>query len=162
MEVLSRVDGQNTNKNKRHRHCLSCITPSCERRYRRDAAMDLIFHGPLGMELSLIEAPACAGQGRGADSPALLVVGRADGDRGVPVGEIRDKKSWLAVVAKLQAPERPLSLWFEAPPEGTRSPRRTRGRASRSRNGVAEHGTYRGAVPARSGRVTKDYRRRRD
>merc|ERR1739843_67456 len=50
------------------------------------------------------------------DSPALLVVGRAlTAIEGVPVGEIRDKKSWLAVVAKLQAPERPLALSFEAP-----------------------------------------------
>ena len=49
------------------------------------------------------------------DSPALLAVGRAlTAIEGVPVGEIRDKKAWLALVAKLQAPERPLSLTFEA------------------------------------------------
>ena len=81
--------------------------------------MDLIFHGPLGMELSL-DRSAGVPRVKAAehDSPALLVVGRAlTAIEGVPVGEIRDKKSWLAVVAKLQAPERPLSLSFEAPPE---------------------------------------------
>ena len=81
--------------------------------------MDLIFHGPLGMELSL-DRSAGVPRVKDAehDSPALLVVGRAlTAIEGVPVGEIRDKKSWLAVVAKLQAPERPLSLSFEAPPE---------------------------------------------
>ena len=81
--------------------------------------MDLIFHGPLGMELSL-DRSAGVPRVKAAehDSPALLVVGRAlTAIEGVPVGEIRDKKSWLAVVAKLQAPERPLSLTFEAPPE---------------------------------------------
>jgi hypothetical protein len=79
--------------------------------------MDLIFHGPLGMELSL-DRSAGVPRVKAAehDSPALLVVGRAlTAIEGVPVGEIRDKKSWLAVVAKLQAPERPLSLTFEAP-----------------------------------------------
>ena len=79
--------------------------------------MDLIFHGPLGMELSL-DRSAGVPRVKAAehDSPALLVVGRAlTAIEGVPVGEIRDKKSWLAVVAKLQAPERPLSLSFEAP-----------------------------------------------
>ena len=86
----------------------------------RFAAMDLIFHGPLGMELSL-DRSAGVPRVKAAehDSPALLVVGRAlTAIEGVPVGEIRDKKSWLAVVAKLQAPERPLSLTFEpaAPP----------------------------------------------
>ena len=50
------------------------------------------------------------------DSPAQLAVGRAlTKIEGVPVGEIRDKKSWLAIVGKLQAPDRPLSLTFEAP-----------------------------------------------
>ena len=79
--------------------------------------MDLIFHGPLGMELSL-DRSAGVPRVKAAehDSPALLVVGRAlTAIEGVPVGEIRDKKSWLAVVAKLQAPERPISLTFEAP-----------------------------------------------
>ena len=79
--------------------------------------MDLIFHGPLGMELSL-DRSAGVPRVKAAehDSPALLAVGRAlTAIEGVPVGEIRDKKSWLAVVAKLQAPERPLSLTFEAP-----------------------------------------------
>ena len=79
--------------------------------------MDLIFHGPLGMELSL-DRSAGIPRVKAAehDSPALLVVGRAlTAIEGVPVGEIRDKKSWLAVVAKLQAPERPISLTFEAP-----------------------------------------------
>ena len=79
--------------------------------------MDLIFHGPLGMELSL-DRSAGVPRVKAAehDSPALLVVGRAlTAIEGVPVGEIRDKKAWLAVVAKLQAPERPLSLTFEAP-----------------------------------------------
>ena len=79
--------------------------------------MDLIFHGPLGMELS-VDRSAGIPRVKSAehDSPALLVVGRAlTAIEGVPVGEIRDKKSWLAVVAKLQAPERPLSLTFEAP-----------------------------------------------
>ena len=79
--------------------------------------MDLIFHGPLGMELSLNKSTGVARvKAAEADSPAQLVVGRAlTAIEGVPVGEIRDKKSWLAVVAKLQAPERPLSLTFEAP-----------------------------------------------
>ena len=79
--------------------------------------MDLIFHGPLGMELSL-DRSAGVPRVKAAehDSPALLVVGRAlTAIEGVPVGEIRDKKSWLAVVAKLQAPDRPLSLTFDAP-----------------------------------------------
>ena len=79
--------------------------------------MDLIFHGPLGMELSL-DRSAGIPRVKAAehDSPALLVVGRAlTAIEGVPVGEIRDKNSWLAVVAKLQAPERPLSLTFETP-----------------------------------------------
>ena len=79
--------------------------------------MDLIFHGPLGMELSL-DRSAGVPRVKAAehDSPALLAVGRAlTAIEGVPVGEIRDKKSWLALVAKLQAPERPLSLTFEAP-----------------------------------------------
>ena len=73
--------------------------------------------GPLGMELSL-DRSAGVPRVKAAehDSPALLVVGRAlTAIEGVPVGEIRDKKSWLAVVAKLQAPERPLSLSFEKP-----------------------------------------------
>ena len=81
------------------------------------AAMDLIFHGPLGMELSL-DRSAGVPRVKAAehDSPTLLAVGRAlTAIEGVPVGEIRDKKSWLAVVAKLQAPERPMSLSFEAP-----------------------------------------------
>ncbi len=79
--------------------------------------MDLIFHGPLGMELSLDRSTGVARvKAAEHDSPALLVVGRAlTAIEGVPVGEIRDKKSWLAVVAKLQAPERPLSLTFEKP-----------------------------------------------
>ena len=79
--------------------------------------MDLIFHGPLGMELSLNKSTGVARvKAAEHDSPAQLVVGRAlTAIEGVPVGEIRDKKSWLAVVAKLQAPERPLSLSFEAP-----------------------------------------------
>ena len=76
----------------------------------------ILFHaGPLGMELSgkysegVVRVKAAE-----QDSPALLVVGRAlTAIGGVPVGEIRDKKSWLALVAKLQAPERPLSLSFE-------------------------------------------------
>ena len=79
--------------------------------------MDLIFHGPLGMELSLNKSTGVARvKAAEKESPAQLVVGRAlTAIEGVPVGEIRDKKSWLAVVAKLQAPERPLSLTFEAP-----------------------------------------------
>ena len=69
------------------------------------------------MELSLNKSTGVARvKAAEADSPAQLVVGRAlTAIEGVPVGEIRDKKSWLAVVAKLQAPERPLSLTFEAP-----------------------------------------------
>ena len=57
--------------------------------------MDLIFHGPLGMELSL-DRSAGIPRVKAAehDSPALLVVGRAlTAIEGVPVGEIRDKKS---------------------------------------------------------------------
>jgi len=79
--------------------------------------MDLIFHGPLGMELSLDKsAGRVVVKAAAHDSPALLVVGRAlTGIVGVPVGAISEKKSWLAVVAKLQTPERPLSLTFEAP-----------------------------------------------
>ena len=79
--------------------------------------MDLIFHGPLGMELSLDRSAGIPWvKAAEHDSPALLVVGRAlTAIEGVPVGEIRDKKSWLALVAKLQAPDRPLSLTFEAP-----------------------------------------------
>jgi hypothetical protein len=69
------------------------------------------------MELSLNKSTGVARvKAAERDSPAQLVVGRAlTAIEGVPVGEIRDKKSWLAVVAKLQAPERPLSLTFEAP-----------------------------------------------
>lgn len=79
--------------------------------------MDLIFHGPLGMELSLDKsAGRVVVKAAEDDSPALLVVGRAlTAIAGVPVGAISGNKSWLAVVAKLQAPERPLSLTFEAP-----------------------------------------------
>ena len=79
--------------------------------------MDLIFHGPLGMELSLDRSTGVARvKAAEQDSPALLACGRAlTAIEGVPVGEIRDKKSWLALVAKLQAPDRPLSLTFEAP-----------------------------------------------
>ena len=79
--------------------------------------MDLIFHGPLGMELSLDRSTGVARvKAAEQDSPALLACGRAlTAIEGVPVGEIRDKKSWLVVVAKLQAPERPISLTFEAP-----------------------------------------------
>ena len=89
----------------------------------------ILFHdGPLGMELSgkysegVVRVKAAE-----QDSPALLVVGRAlTAIGGVPVGEIRDKKSWLALVAKLQAPERPLSLSFEnvAAPAASSSPPR--------------------------------------
>jgi hypothetical protein len=87
----------------------------------------ILFHnGPLGMELSL-DRSAGVPRVKAAehDSPALLVVGRAlTAIEGVPVGEIRDKKSWLALVAKLQAPERPLSLSFEnaAAPTASSSP----------------------------------------
>ena len=79
--------------------------------------MDLIFHGPLGLELSLDRSTGVARvKAAEQDSPAQLAVGRAlTKIEGVPVGEIRDKKSWVAVVAKLQAPERPLVLTFEAP-----------------------------------------------
>ena len=89
----------------------------------------ILFHaGPLGMELSgkysegVVRVKAAE-----QDSPALLVVGRAlTAIGGVPVGEIRDKKSLLALVAKLQAPERPLSLSFEnaAAPAASSSPQR--------------------------------------
>ena len=89
----------------------------------------ILFHvGPLGMELSgkysegVVRVKAAE-----QDSPALLVVGRAlTAIGGVPVGEIRDKKSWLALVAKLQVPERPLSLSFEnaAAPAASSSPPR--------------------------------------
>ena len=50
--------------------------------------MDLIFHGPLGMELSL-DRSAGVPRVKDAehDSPALLVVGRAlTAIEGVPVG----------------------------------------------------------------------------
>ena len=79
--------------------------------------MDLIFHGPLGLELSLDRSTGVARvKAAEQDSPAQLAVGRAlTKIEGVPVGEIRDKKSWLAIVGKLQAPERPLALTFEAP-----------------------------------------------
>ena len=97
---------------------------ACSLRAARDATaskacdcMDLIFHGPLGLELSLDRSTGVARvKAAEQDSPAQQALGRAlTKIEGVPVGEIRDKKSWLAVVAKLQAPERPLSLTFEAP-----------------------------------------------
>ena len=54
----------------------------------------------------------CAEQG----STALHVVGCAlTAIQGAPVGEIRDESSYRAVVAKLQQPDRPLHLTFEAP-----------------------------------------------
>ena len=61
--------------------------------------MDLIFHGPLGMELSLNKSTGVARvKAAEKESPAQLVLGRAlTAIEGVPVGEIRDKKSWLAV-----------------------------------------------------------------
>ena len=136
----------------------------------RFAAMDLIFHGPLGMELSL-DRSAGVPRVKAAehDSPALLVVGRAlTAIEGVPVGEIRDKKSWLAVVAKLQAPERPLSLTFEAPaaPPSEEDPVAAEERARAELQPVAEraecalsteHIEERFLARERA-RMTKDYR----
>ena len=80
--------------------------------------MDLIFHGPLGLELSLDRSTGVARvKAAEQDSPAQQALGRAlTKIEGVPVGEIRDKKSWLAVVAKLQAPERPLSCLLYTSP----------------------------------------------
>ena len=81
------------------------------------STMDVICTGPLGIEVTWdIGAGAlrvkCAEQG----STALHVVGCAlTAIQGAPVGEIRDESSYRAVVAKLQQPDRPLHLTFEAP-----------------------------------------------
>ena len=81
------------------------------------STMDVFFTGPLGIEVTWDKGAGalrvkCAEQG----STALHVVGCAlTAIAGAPVGEIRDKLSYRAVVAKLQQPDRPLHLTFEAP-----------------------------------------------
>ena len=118
--------------------------------------MDLIFHGPLGMELSLNKSTGVARvKAAEKESPAQLVVGRAlTAIEGVPVGEIRDKKSWLAVVAKPRAGAA-AALTFEAPAVSPEEPvqpvQRARRSSTRSRRPPRPRRNRADAVRGRAG-----------